>query len=790
MADKKAATTDEIPGNFIHDIIDQDLATGKHDHVVTRFPPEPNGYLHIGHAKSIVLNFGTAEKYDGRCHLRFDDTNPLTEDTEYVESIKSDVQWLGYDWGEHLYYASDYFEKMYDCAVYLIKEGKAYVDSLDIEEIRKFRGTVMEPGKESPYRGRSIEENLDLFERMRAGEFEDGEHVLRAIIDMSASNMLMRDPLLYRIRHVSHHHRGDEWCIYPMYDFAHCLEDAFEGITHSLCTLEFENNRELYDWVIEYTNVACAPRQYEFARLNLEYTVMSKRKLLRLVDGGEVAGWDDPRLPTIAGLRRRGIPASAIREFCHRIGVTKANSRVEYEFFETILRDDLNVSAPRVMGVLDPLKVVITNYPEEKEEWLEAQNYPHDVPLEGTREIPFSRELYIDRDDFMENPPSKWFRLAPGAEVRLRYGYYITCDEVVRDEAGEVVELRCSYDPETRGGQSPDGRTVKGTIHWVSAKHALPCEVRLYDRLFEEANPESDPEVDFQEHLNPDSMVVVTTSFVEPTVLDDDLEQRYQFERKGYFWRDPVDSTEDSLVFNRIVSLRDSWAKMQQEKKKAADEKKRREREEAREKARREQAEAPERGDIITERDRARESNPELAEKYESYQQALGINEELADVLSGDAETVDFFESALASYDAPKTVGPWLVNEVLHRIDEGGVVAELGLEPAHVAKLVEMVDEDRITTQISRDVLEILLKESGRDPETIISEEGLEKISDTSELEPAIDAIIEAHPAELQRFRDGNDRLIGFFIGQVMKETGGAADPVMVRTLLKEKLSP
>ncbi len=775
-----------FPQNFIHDIIDEDLATGRRDEVVTRFPPEPNGYLHIGHATAIVLNFETARKYDGRCHLRFDDTNPLSEESEYVEAIQNDVRWLGYDWGEHLYFASDYFEFMYDCAVRLIKKGLAYVDSSDIETIREYRGTVTEPGKESPYRERSVEENLDLFERMRAGEFEDGEHVLRAKIDMSASNMLMRDPLLYRIRHATHHNTGDEWCIYPMYDFAHCLEDSHEGITHSLCTLEFENNREIYDWLIRETEVEHQPQQIEFARRNLGYTVTSKRKLLKLINEDVVGGWDDPRLPTIAGLRRRGVPPSAIRTFCKRIGVSKNENRVQYSQFEDAVRHDLNMKAPRVMAVVDPLKVVITNYDEDKVEWLDASYYPHDVPLEGSRKVPFSRELFVERDDFHEDPPADWYRLAPGKEVRLRYGYYVTCQEVVRGDDGEIKELRCTYDPETKGGDSPDGREVKGTLHWVSATEGIPCEIRLYERLFEVENPDGQEDKSFEEFINEESLVKRADAVVEPSVADDESQVRYQFERQGYFWRDPVDSTDDALVFNRIVSLRDSWSQKQKEKKRLEDEARRKEKERLRQKAIKAQQEAG--GDAISEeREAARRENPQLAEKFEAYVGELGLNEVDADVLTGDEELAAYFEAVLAAYDAPRSVAPWLVNEVLPRLDEGQSVGELGLAAEHVAALVEMVEEDRITTQVSRDVLEEVLK-SGRAPETVVTEEGLEKVSDEGALGAMVDQVIADHPDEVERYRGGNKRLVGFFIGQIMKATGGAADAVKVRELLSARL--
>jgi len=552
--------------DFIRAKVAEDLKTGKYGgRVVTRFPPEPNGYPHIGHAKSCCLNFGIALENQGTCHLRFDDTNPETEDIKYVEAIKQDVRWLGFDWGDKLFHASDYFEQLYDFAVTLIRRGRAYVDSLSEEEIREYRGTVTQPGRASPYRNRPVEENLDLFERMRAGEFEDGEHVLRAKIDMAHPNMLMRDPLLYRIRHASHYRRGDTWCIYPLYDFTHCLSDAIEDITHSLCTLEFENNRALYDWVLDNVGIEPPrPEQTEFARLDLDYTVLSKRKLIRLVDEGHVSGWDDPRMPTIAGLRRRGVTPEAIRDFCDMIGIDKVNSRVDIAKFEYAIRNDLNQRAPRVLCVLRPLKVTITNFPDGEVELLDASYWPHDVPKQGSRRLPFCREIYIERDDFMQDPPKKFFRLAPGREVRLRHSYIIKCEEVVKDpDTGEVTELRCTYDPETLAGPPADGRKVKGTIHWISAAHALPCQVRLYDRLFKTPDPEEVPEGgDFTANLNPDSLVVLPGSLIEPSVADDPPGTRYQFERQGYFVSDPLDSKPDALVFNRTVTLRDTWAKI------------------------------------------------------------------------------------------------------------------------------------------------------------------------------------------------------------------------------------
>ncbi len=547
--------------DFIRAKINEDGDTGRYGgRVVTRFPPEPNGYLHIGHAKSICLNFGVAEEYAGVCHMRFDDTNPTTEDVEYVDSILEDVRWLGFDWGEHLYYASDYFGQLFEFAQELIRLGKAYVDSLSAEEIRQYRGTLTEPGRDSPYRDRSIEENLDLFLRMKDGEFEDGAHVLRAKIDMASPNINLRDPTLYRIRRAEHHRTGDKWQIYPMYDYAHALSDSIERITHSLCTLEFEDHRPLYNWFLDSLDVYHS-EQTEFARLNLSHTVMSKRKLRALVEGGLVNGWDDPRMPTISGLRRRGYTPEAIRKFCETVGIAKRDTVTELALLEHCLREDLNQHSPRVMAALNPLKVVLTNYPEGQVEEFAAVNNPEDAGM-GTRQVPFSREIYIEQDDFREDPPSRFFRLAPGREVRLRYAYYITCNEVIRDEeTGEIKELHCTYDPESRGGSSPDGRRVRGTLHWVSAQHAVAAEVRLYDTLFLKADPDDGS---LTEGLNPDSLTVIPSAQVEPSLAVAEPGSRYQFERQGYFCVDPDSSGPDRLVFNRTAPLRDSWARMQQ----------------------------------------------------------------------------------------------------------------------------------------------------------------------------------------------------------------------------------
>ena len=560
------STETDKPTDFIRTIIEEDLKSGKHKTIHTRFPPEPNGYLHIGHPKAICLNFGVAEEYNGLCNLRFDDTNPTKEEVEYVEAIKEDIRWLGYDWGDRMYYASDYFGKLYEYALELIKKGKAYVCSLSADEIREYRGTLTEPGKNSPYRDRSVEENLDLFKRMKAGEFEDGTHVLRAKIDMASPNINMRDPVTYRILKSHHHRTGDEWCIYPMYDFAHCFSDSIEGITHSLCSLEFENHRPLYDWYLEQVDVECRPRQIEFARLNITRTILSKRYLLKLVNEGYVTGWDDPRMPTIAGIRRRGYSPESIRNFCSIIGMAKADSVVDIKLLEHCLRKDLNEKAPRVMAVLNPLKVVITNYPDDKTEEMDAVNNPEDESA-GTRKVPFSKVIYIEGEDFREDPPRKFFRLAPGREVRLKHAYYIKCEDVIKDkETGEIIELHCTYDPASRGGWTDDGRKVKGTSHWVSAKHALDAEVRLYDYLFLEDN--EDEGGDFLSKVNPNSLEVLKGCKLEPSLGEAKPGTTYQFLRKGYFCVDSVDSKPDSLVFNRTISLRDTWAKIQKDKKK------------------------------------------------------------------------------------------------------------------------------------------------------------------------------------------------------------------------------
>ncbi len=756
-----------VSPNFITEIIDEDLRQRRYRKIITRFPPEPNGYLHIGHAKSICLNFGLALDYGGECNLRFDDTNPETESIEYVENIKRDVQWLGFQWARECY-ASDYFGKLHEFAVQLIKDGKAYVDSLSDEEIGAYRGSVTEPGRPSPYRDRTTEENLDLFARMRKGDFPDGAHVLRARIDLASPNMKLRDPVLYRIVHASHYRTGDTWTLYPLYDFAHGLSDAIEGITHSICTLEFENNRAVYDWLVENLRGTCGlpesprPYQYEFARLNLDYAVLSKRKLIKLVEGGYVNGWDDPRMPTISGLRRRGVTPDAIREFANRIGVAKTNSRVDINMFDAAVRDDLNYRAPRVMAVLRPLKVVLSSYPEGDVEHLEAPSWPHDVPREGSRPVPFSRELYIERDDFMETPPKGFHRLTPGGRVRLRHAYVIRCDEVIKSPAGEVVELRCTYDPTTLGRNPPEG-PIKGTLHWVSAARAVRAEVRLYDRLFSVPDPEAG-EGDFTDYLNPASLSVAE-AYVEPSVLHDAPDTRYQFERLGYFWRDPVDSTPQRLVFNRIVPLRDSWAKAE---------------EKPTHQQRRAGTEAPQPARHATVRPKA--DLAAAAQAVFARLRARGVGEADAQVLAREPALAAYFEDASRNGPAGP-IASWLVNELGPAIRAGNV----RIPPAALAALVTLLQAGVINSRIARDVLAEAL-ETGVDPTDIIGRKGLRQVSDAVALEPLIDRLVAEHPDKVSTYRSGKTAVAGFFVGRVMRETEGRANPQLVQDLVARKL--
>jgi glutaminyl-tRNA synthetase len=794
--------TSNDTSDFVRQIVRDDVASGKHGgRVLTRFPPEPNGYLHVGHAAAIYLDFGVAAEHGGRTTLRMDDTNPTTEDPSYVAAIAEDIRWLGFEWDGEIRYASDYFPALYRLALRMIEDGFAYVDSLSESEIRDYRGTVTEPGRPSPYRDRPVEENLDLFRRMRAGEFEDGAHVLRARIDLGASNMKMRDPLMYRIRHAHHYRTGDEWPIYPMYDWAHGQSDAIEGITHSLCTLEFENNRELYDWFIEQTRPASAgmaeipgargggsdelgswdprPRQYEFARLNLDYTVVSKRKLKRLVESGLVDGWDDPRMPTIAALRRRGVPPEAIATFIDQVGIAKADKRVDIGTFEYAIRDALNQTAPRVMCVLDPLRVVIENFDEAGTghvERLEAPYFPSDVerpPADWpeTRKIPFSRTLLIEREDFSEDPPAGFRRLAPGREIRLRHGFFITCTKVVKDAEGRVVELRCTYDPSTRGGSAPDGRSVSGTIHWVSATESLPAEVRLYETLFDRPDPHEGVE-DPLDNLNPNSLEVLRGARVEPSVAGDPADTVYQFERQGYFAKDRR-AEPGTLVFNRTVSLRDS---------RGSDD-----RSSARESA----------GEVVhgaigedtgfLERERIRAASPELAAALARYRDDLGLSEDLADLLAGRVEHSEFFDEAVAAL-SDRTRAQSLANWLVHEVRGASTDETAGLlEPVMLASLVDLVEGGDVSRKVAKELL-VRLIESGGEPGEIVEREGLGKIGDADAIDTLIDNVLSEHPEELERFRGGQTGLEGFFVGQVMRASGGRADPALVKRALGDKL--
>ncbi len=779
------------PQHFIRAMIAEDLARKKFSgRVVTRFPPEPNGYLHIGHAKAICLNFLMAAEHErGRCHLRFDDTNPTTEDNEYVEAIKRDIRWLGFDWGEHEYFTSGHFEQLYAFAEQLIGAGRAYVDSMSQEEIRAHRGTISEAGRPSRDRDRSIAENLDLFRRMRAGEFEDGAHVLRAKIDMAAANMQLRDPLLYRIRNVEHHRTGSRWCIYPMYDYAHCLSDAIEQVTHSLCTLEFENNRDVYDWVIEAVGkFDQRPFQTEFARLELSSTITSKRKLRTLVDEEFVDGWDDPRMPTLAGLRRRGVPPEAIRSFCDRVGVSKANSVVDLQLFEHVVRDELNQRAPRVMVVLRPLKVVIENYPEAKvgakSELHEAPYWPHDVPKEGSRELPFSRVIYIEREDFQMHPAKGFFRLAPGREVRLRYAYFVVCQRVISDPTtGEILELRCTYDPETRGGNASDGRKVKGTIHWVSAEHAVDAEIRLYDRLFVNEDPGSGGK-DFRDELNPRSLDILVDAKVEPSLADVTPGSHFQFERQGYFYSDPKLCREGRLVFNRTVSLRDSWARRTEKNTPVAPPPAERT---ASEKTS-ERSPRPKKRSKAELRAQMMAAQPELAATERRFREILEIGVGDVEALTGSMAVADFFEAALAEAGQShlKLVTNWVVNEVLREL-KGQELSALPFEGASLGRLVAMIATEAISGKIAKVVFSRMLAGEG-DPEAIVESKGLRQISDPALLQPRIEAVLAANPMQLAQYRGGNGKLFGFFVGAAMKATEGKAQPKLLNTLLRVAL--
>ncbi len=742
--------------DFLRMIVDEDLKSGNYKEIVTRFPPEPNGFPHIGHAKSIYINFGIARDYNGHCNLRMDDTDPSKEDTKYVEALKDAVHWLGFDWGENLYFTSNYFPRLYDYAIKLIKMGKAYVDSLDEEEMREYRGTVTEAGKRSKYANRSIEENLDLFERMKNGEFRDGEHVLRAKIDMSAANMKMRDPLLYRIRHAHHFRTGDDWCIYPMYDFAHCLSDYIEGVSHSICTLEFENNRAIYDWVLDTLKLEPPrPYQHEFARLGINYTVMSKRKLLELVEGGQVSGWDDPRMPTIAGYKRRGYTPESILNFCEQIGVAKANSMVDVSQLEFCIRDDLNKKVPRVMCVLDPIKVVIENYDGYEE--IDASYYPHDVPKEGSRKLPFSKEIYIERDDFAQNPPKGYFRLTPTQPVRLKHAYIISCDEVVKDSSGNITEIKARYYPESKSGSDTSGIKVKSAIQWVSVKEAKRAEVRLYDRLFLTEAPQG------AEDINPNSLKIIKNALVEPAVISEKPDVRFQFEREGYFYADPVDYSDEKPVFNKIVGLKDSWGKKAKSVKSKPQSKN-----------------LHVEGEVVP----MSEAQQKL---FKDYTKNLGLNSEISNTLARDIQLSDFFKEALLVFNSPVGIANIVANEVARELKEKQK-EDLKFTPKQIASLVKMVENGTISNKISKQVFVELVK-TGENPDKIVETKGLVQISDPTKIEPIIDEIIVSNPDNVAKFRAGNTKLLGFFVGLVLKNTGGKANPKVVNELVAKKLN-
>ncbi len=744
--------------NFLQTIVEKDLQSGKYKEIITRFPPEPNGFPHIGHAKSIFINFGIARDYNGHCNLRMDDTNPTKEDTQYVEALKDAVLWLGYKWEGNIHFTSDYFTQIHKYAIKLITMGKAYVDSVDEEKMRELRGTVTEAGKRSKYAKRTVAENLDMFERMRKGEFKDGEHVLRAKIDMSAANMKMRDPLMYRIRHTEHFRTGNKWCIYPMYDFAHSLSDYIEGVSHSICTLEFENNRDIYNWVLDTLDLTPPrPYQYEFARLGINYTVMSKRKLLELVKGKYVDGWDDPRLPTIAGLRRKGYTPESIVTFCEKVGIAKANSMVDIAQLEFTIRADLNTKVPRVMCVLDPLKITLVNY-KEKGEKLDASYYPDDVPKKGSRALPFSREIYIERDDFEENPPKGYFRLTPEQPVRLKHGYIIACKEIIKDINGCITEIKAEYYPTSQSGSDSSGIKVKSAIHWVSADTAKKVEVRLYDRLYSSEIPES------IEDLNPNSLKVITDALIEPAVVNEKPDERFQFERQGYFYADPIDYTDEKPVYNKIVGLKDSWGK----KTKVTPQK-------SQTKEKKEQID----GEVVA-------MTPEQEKLFDRYKKELKLNGEIANTLARDADLSAFFEMALKVLYSPINLANIITNEVAREIKQSSKDS-LKFTPNQIAELIKMVDKATISNKIAKQVFEEMVT-SGANPKEIVEKRGLLQISDPDHIGRVIDEIIEKNYENLEKFRAGNKKLLGFFVGQVLKATGGKANPKLVNQLLVQKL--
>jgi glutaminyl-tRNA synthetase len=743
--------------DFLRRIVEEDLNSGKYREIVTRFPPEPNGFPHIGHAKSISLNFGIAKDYNGKCNLRMDDTNPLTEDMRYVKALKDAVKWLGFRWNGEVKYTSDYFLRLYDYAIELIKMGKAYVDSLNEEEIREYRGTVTTAGRRSKYANRSIAENLELFEKMKNGEFKDGEHVLRAKIDMNSPNMKMRDPLLYRIiRDATHYRSGKEWAVYPMYDFAHPLSDYIEGITHSFCTLEFENNRDIYNWLLDTLKLEPPrPYQYEFARLNLSYTVMSKRRLKELVDKNIVDGWDDPRMPTIAGLKNRGYTPESILNFCNQIGIAKANSMVDVAQLEFSIRDDLNPKVPRVMCVLKPLKVTIINY--EGYEEIDAPYYPHDVPKEGSRKLPFSKEIYINRDDFSENPPKGYFRLTPNQAVRLRYAYIIKTQEIIKDKDGNVIEIKAKYYPNSKSGEDTSGIKVKSAIQWVEANSAKEVEIREYDRLFKTEVPKG------IEDINPNSLKIIKNALIEPAVILEKPDSRFQFEREGYFYANSIDYN-SKPIFNKIVSLKDSWAKKRVKK-------------------------VAKKSQIKKEQIDGEVTPMTIEEQrlFDRYVNKDKLNSEVANTLARDKKLSKFYQETVEIFNSPISIANIVANEIAREL-KTKELDELKFTPKDIAELIKMIDNEIISTKIAKHVFEEMLK-TGENPKDIVKSKGLIQISDPNILSPIIDDIIAKNPKNVEKFKNGNQKLLGFFVGEVLKATKGKGNPKIVNQLVKESLT-
>jgi glutaminyl-tRNA synthetase len=765
-----AEVTDNRPSDFIRDIVAADVKAGKYGgKVCTRFPPEPNGYLHIGHAKSICLNFGIAQDFGGPCHLRMDDTNPTTEDPEYVESMQRDIRWLGFDWNGKMFYASDYFEQLYEWAEKLIRLGRAYVCNLSEEQMSEYRGDPNDPskpGRDSPYRTRTVEENLELFRQMRAGKFKDGECVLRAKIDMASPNFKMRDPPLYRIKHAHHYRQGDKWCIYPLYDYAHCLSDSIEGITHSICTMEFESARELYDWVVAATEVPHVPHQYEFARLNISYTVLSKRYLKKLVEDKMVSGWDDPRMPTLSGMRRRGFTPEALRNFCYRIGVARNLSLVDVGLLEYSLREDLDAKSPRVLAVLRPLKLTIENYPEGKTEEMDAPYWPAEMNRTESRKVPFTRSLFIERDDFAENPPKDWKRLAPGRQVRLRHGYLVTCTGVVKDARGEITEVKCSYDPSTKGGAVPAGKKVDGTIHWASAEHSLPAEVRLYDRLFTAEVPGSSSNGDFNVDLNPNSLEVVKAR-VEPSLASAKSGERFQFERQGFFYVDP-DSKAGSLVFNRTITLKDSWAKVTskaQSPQAAAESKTKKPSKQG--------------GNSTSEK-------PELSAEAKALQQKHGLSDDETRAFASEPVLLALLESAVAAKAPTKPVAALLANDVLGEMRTRKLTT-VPFGGAEVAELVSLLDAGTLSSKLAKEVLSEMFSGGGK-PKAIVQKKGLTQLSG-DELSALVTRVLAANADVVARYKAGNANVMGALVGLVMRESGGRANPKALSDELKKKLA-